>query len=193
MLFLALSVPVAVAVEQVTIAAAADLNYALKDLATRFEHNTGNKVTLSFGASGSFYSQIQSGAPYDLFFSADMDYPRKLAAAGLVENASLRVYGVGHLVLWVPKSSTLDPGKLKMDLLLQPSVRQIAIANPQHAPYGRAAMAALDHFGLKDKVANKLVLGRKHQPGGPVRAIGQCAGGSDRPLAGYVSRHERRW
>jgi molybdate transport system substrate-binding protein len=160
LLILALALfALAVHAEQITVAAAADLNYALKDLAARFEHQTGNKVTLSFGASGSFYSQIQSGAPYDVFFSADMDYPRKLAAAGLVESSSLRVYAIGHLVLWVPKSSTLDPQKLKMELLLQPTVRRIAIANPQHAPYGRAATAALEHFGLKDKVVNKLVLG----------------------------------
>ncbi len=158
LLSLALFAP-AMRAEEITVAAAADLNYALKDLAARFEHQTGNKVTLSFGASGNFFSQIQSGAPYDLFFSADMDYPKKLAAAGLVESASLRVYAIGHLVLWVPNSSNLDPQKLNMDLLLQPAVQRIAIANPQHAPYGRAAMAALDHFALKDRVANKLVLG----------------------------------
>ncbi len=145
--------------EDITVAAAADLNYALNDLAARFEHQTGNHVILSFGASGNFFSQIQSGAPYDVFFSADMEYPRKLAAAGLVESASVRTYAIGHLVLWVPNSSKLDPQKLKMDLLLQSSVQKLAIANPQHAPYGRAAMAAIEHFGLKDKIANKLVLG----------------------------------
>jgi molybdate transport system substrate-binding protein len=157
-LSLALLVPT-VRAEEITVAAAADLNYAMKDLATRFQQKTGNQVTLSFGSSGSFFSQIQSGAPFDLFFSADMDYPKKLAAAGLVENSSLRVYAIGHLVLWVPTSSALDPQKLKMDLLLQPSVQRIAIANPQHAPYGRAAMSAREHFGLKDKVAGKVVLG----------------------------------
>jgi molybdate transport system substrate-binding protein len=155
---LALLVPT-VRAEEIAVAAAADLNYAMKDLATHFEQKTGNKVTLSFGASGSFFSQIQNGAPFDLFFSADMDYPKELAAAGLVENSSLRIYAIGHLVLWVPNSSTLDPQKLKMDLLLQPSVQRVAIANPQHAPYGRAAMSALEHFGLKDKVAGKVVMG----------------------------------
>ena len=131
----------------------------MKDLAARFEQKTGNKVDLSFGASGNFYSQIQNGAPFDLFFSADLDYAKKLAEAGKIESASVRTYAVGHLVLWVPKSSKLDPQKLKMDLLLDPSVQKIAIANPEHAPYGRAAMAALEHYGLKDKVAGKLVLG----------------------------------
>src|SRR5271166_1657965 len=150
--------PVASA-QEITVAAAADLNYALKDLAARFEKKTGDKVTLSFGSSGNMFSQIQSGAPYDLFFSADEQYPQKLAAAGLMDAASLRSYAVGHLVLWVPNSSGLDPQELEMDLLLQPSVRHIAIANPQHAPYGRAAMAALAHYGMQDKLASKLVFG----------------------------------
>jgi molybdate transport system substrate-binding protein len=145
--------------DEITVAAAADLSYALKDLATRFEYKTGNKVNLSFGASGNFYSQIQSGAPFDLFFSADADCPQKLAEAKLVDARSVRTYAIGHLVLWVPTSSPLDPQKLKMDLLIQPAVHRIAIANPQHAPYGKAAMAALQHFGLWDKLASTLVLG----------------------------------
>src|SRR5271166_5590929 len=145
--------------QEITVAAAADLNYALKELAARFEKKTGDKVTLSFGSSGNLFSQIESGAPYDLFFSADEQYPKKLASAGVMDPASLRIYAVGHLVLWVPSSSGLDPQKLKMDLLTQPSVERIAIANPEHAPYGRAAMAALAHFGLDDKVKSKLVFG----------------------------------
>jgi molybdate transport system substrate-binding protein len=145
--------------QDITVAAASDLNYALKDLASRFEKKTGDKVTFSFGSSGNLYSQIQGGAPYDVFFSADVAYPQKLVASGQVDNSSLRTYAVGRLVLWVPQSSNLDPEKLKMNLLLEPSVHRIAIANPQHAPYGRAAMAALEHFGLKDKVAGELVFG----------------------------------
>jgi len=145
--------------QEITVAAAADLNYALKDLAVRFEKKTGDKLTLSFGSSGNLFSQIQSGAPFDLFFSADEQYPQKLAAASLMDPASLRSYAVGHLVLWVPNSSSLDPQKLKMDLLLQPSVQHVAIANPQLAPYGRAAMAALERSGLKEKLASKLVFG----------------------------------
>ena len=145
---------------EITVAAAADLNYALQDLAARFEKKTGDKtVTLSFGSSGNLFSEIQSGAPYDLFLSADEQYPQRLAAAGLMDPASLRSFVVGHLVLWVRNGSGLDPQKLKMDLLLEPSVEHIAIASPQHAPYGRAAMAALTHFGLKDKLASKLVFG----------------------------------
>ncbi len=149
----------AVHAEDITVAAASDLNYVLKDLAAGFEKKTGDKITLSFGSSGNLYSQIQGGAPYDVFFSADMEYPQKLAIAGLVDRSSLRMYAVGQLVLWVPNRSSLDPQKLKMDLLVQPAIQRVAIANPQHAPYGRAAMAALDHFGLKDKAAGKLVFG----------------------------------
>src|SRR5271166_1698960 len=145
--------------QEITVAAAADLNYALKELAARFEKKTGDKVTLSFGSSGNLFAQIESGAPYDLFFSADEAYPKKLAAEGFAESASLHIYAIGHLVLWVPNGSGLDPQKLHMDLLLQSSVQRIAIANPEHAPYGRAAKAALEHFGLQDRVAKKLVLG----------------------------------
>ena len=145
--------------EEIRVAAAADLSYAMKDLAARFERKSGDKVSLSFGSSGNFYSQIQNGAPFDLFFSADTGYPNKLAADGLIDSASLRTYAVGHLVLWVPASCKLDPQTLKMNLLLDPSIKRIAIANPQHAPYGRAATAALEHFGLWDKLAGKLVLG----------------------------------
>ena len=145
--------------EEIRVAAAADLSYAMNDLAARFEQKTGNKVELSFGASGSFYSQIQSGAPFDLFFSADSEYPKKLAAAGKIDGASLRTYAIGHLVLWVPNSSKLDPQKMKMDLLLDPSVKKIAIANPEHAPYGQAAVAALDHYIMKGLVSDKLVMG----------------------------------
>ena len=145
--------------EEITVAAAADLNYALSELAGRFEASTGNKVKLSFGASGNLFSQIQSGAPFDLFFSADEDYPKKLASAGIVDASSLRIYALGHLVLSVPSNSPFDPEKMQIGLLTQPSVTKIAIANPQHAPYGRAAMAALEHYGLRDKVADKLVIG----------------------------------
>ena len=156
---LAMTVAPQARAQEITVAAAADLNYALKDLSDRFTKSTGTPVKLSFGSSGNMFSQIQNGAPFDLFFSADSSYPQKLADARQADAASLRTYAVGHLVLWVPNSSPLDPQKLKMDLLSDAKVQRVAIANPQHAPYGRAAMAALEHFGLKDKIASKLVLG----------------------------------
>jgi molybdate transport system substrate-binding protein len=144
---------------ELNVAAAADLSVALQEATGTYEKKSGVKVKLSFGASGALTQQIQNGAPFDLFFSADMDYPRQLIAAGLAEGNSLYRYAVGRLVLWVPKDSPLDLENKGMGVLLDPSVKKIAIANPQHAPYGRAAVAALKHYGLSEKVNNKLVLG----------------------------------
>lgn len=145
--------------QSITVAAAADLNYALTELAGQFERNSGSKVILTVGASGNLYSQITNGAPFDLFLSADEDYPKRLVESGVADPSSLRIYAIGHLVLWVPNSSSLNPGKLQMGILTESVVKRIAIANPLHAPYGRAAMAALEHYRLKSEVADKLVLG----------------------------------
>ena len=144
---------------ELVVAAAADLSSALKDIGDNFEKKTGVTVKLSFGASGALTQQIQNGAPFDLFFSADMDYPRQLIAAGNADGASLYQYAVGKLVLWVPADSPLDVEHAGMNILLDPSVKKIAIANPQHAPYGRAAVAALKHTGLYDRVSDRLVMG----------------------------------
>jgi molybdate transport system substrate-binding protein len=147
------------AAQSISVAAAADLNFALNELTQKFQTASGTKVTLAFGASGNLFSQIQAGAPFDIFFSADEEYPRKLASAGALDEDSVRIYAVGHLVLWVSNSIPLDPNSLQMPLLTKPEIVRIAIANPQHAPYGRAAMAALEHYGLKDKLSGKLVFG----------------------------------
>jgi molybdate transport system substrate-binding protein len=144
---------------EINVAAAADLSSALPEVATNFEKRTGVGVKLSFGASGALTQQIQNGAPFDVFFSADMDYPRQLVAGGQAESATLYRYAVGRLVLWVPKDSPLDVEHKGIDVLLDPSVKKISIANPLHAPYGRAAAAALKHYGLYEKVAGRLVLG----------------------------------
>jgi molybdate transport system substrate-binding protein len=146
-------------VPELTVAAAADLSAALKEIGETYEKKTGVKVKLSFGASGALTQQIQNGAPFDLFFSADMDYPRQLIAAGEADEATLYQYAVGKLVLWVPVDSPLDIEHNGMSVLLDHSVKKIAIANPQHAPYGRAAVAALRHAAVYDKVADRLVLG----------------------------------
>ena len=144
---------------ELTVAAAADLSSALKELGENYEKKTGVKMKLSFGASGALTQQIQNGAPFDLFFSADMDYPRQLITSGDADGASLYQYAVGKLVLWVPADSSLDLDRNGMNVLLDPAVKKIAIANPQHAPYGRAAVAALKHAGLYDRVADRLVVG----------------------------------
>jgi len=141
------------------VAAAADLSAVLKEIGDRFEKKTGATVKLAFGASGAFTQQIQNGAPFDLFFSADMDYPRQLISAGDADAASLYQYAIGKLVLWVSADSMLDVEHQGMNILLDPSVKKIAIANPQHAPYGRAAVATLKHAGIYDRIADRLVLG----------------------------------
>jgi molybdate transport system substrate-binding protein len=144
--------------DEIRVAAAADLTFAFHDIASRFGKETGHKVNLIIGSSGNFYSQIQSGAPFDLFFSADIQYPQKLAEAGLAEKGSLYRYAVGKIVLWVPNGSKIDI-KQGLVALRDPSVRKIAIANPEHAPYGRAAVAALKKEKLFDNVSAKLVYG----------------------------------
>src|SRR5215469_6412568 len=154
-LFLLITVSTA---DQIKVVAASDLNYLMHEIAARFERETGNKVALITGSSGNFYAQILSGAPFDVFFSADIEYPQKLESAGLAEKGSLYEYATGKIVLWVPNASKLDLGK-GLAALLDPSVRRIAIANPAHAPYGRAAVAALRSEGLYDKLNTKLVFG----------------------------------
>lgn len=145
--------------QEITVAAAADMNAVLPEIATRYTRQTGRTVKLSFGSSGNLTNQIRNGAPFDVFFSADEEYPKQLGADGLAVEDSLYRYAVGRLVLWVPSESTLDLPKLGMTALLDPAIKKCSIANPQHAPYGRAAEAALKHFGIYDRVAAKLVLG----------------------------------
>jgi molybdate transport system substrate-binding protein len=144
--------------QQITVATASDLQFALNDIATRFEKATGKKVNLIFGSSGNFFAQIQNGAPIDVFFSADVDYPKRLEAAGLTEPGTLHEYATGKIVMWVKKDSPLDLAR-GLQVLLDPAITKIAIANPAHAPYGRAAVAAMRHAGLYDKVSGKFVLG----------------------------------
>lgn len=143
---------------QLFVAAAADLSSAMKEIGDGYTKKTGVTVKLSFGASGAITQQIENGAPFDVFFSADVDYPLQLIVHEDADRASLYEYAIGKLVLWVPADSPLDPAK-GMNILLEPSVKKIAIANPQHAPYGRAAAAALKHAGLYDRVSSRLVLG----------------------------------
>ena len=144
---------------EIAVAAASDLNFAFKELATEYEKKTGHHVKLSLGSSGNFFSQIQNGAPFDLYFSADIGYPKKLEEAGLVVFGSLYRYAVGRIVVWVPARAPLAREKLRMEVLLDPSIKKIAIANPKHAPYGRAAIAAMQHFKVYDHVKDRLVFG----------------------------------
>jgi len=144
--------------QEITVAAAADLQPAMQDMAARFEKETGNTVKLIYGSSGNFFQQIQNGAPFDIFFSANLDYPRRLEAAGLTAPGSYYPYAKGKIVIWVPKESTIDLSS-GMQALLAASVKKVAIANPQHAPYGQAAVAAMRKQNVYDRLKDKLVLG----------------------------------
>jgi molybdate transport system substrate-binding protein len=145
--------------EEITVAAAADMSAALPELVSAYTKKTGQAVKLSFGASGNLTNQIQNGAPFDLFFSADEDYTRQLIKEGLAEKETLYRYAVGRLVLWVPNDSPVDLSKVGIKALLDPSVKKISIANPATAPYGRAAAATLRHYKIYDLVSSRLVVG----------------------------------
>jgi molybdate transport system substrate-binding protein len=144
--------------QEISVAAAADLQFAMQDIAGRFQKETGKTVKPIYGSSGNFLQQIQNGAPFDIFFSANLDYPNKLEAAGLTEPGSYYQYARGKIVIWIPSDSKLDLSS-GMKVLLDPSVKKIAIANPQHAPYGQAAVAALQRENIYDKIKDKFVLG----------------------------------
>ncbi len=148
------------AVRQVSVAAAADLKFALDDVVAEFQKSSPMiQVTVTYGSSGNFYSQLSNKAPFDIYFSADIEYPRKLVAAGLAPKDTEFFYAVGQIVVWVPTDSAIDVQKLGIESLAQPSVRKIAIANPAHAPYGRAAEAAMKKLAVYDGIKDKLVLG----------------------------------
>jgi molybdate transport system substrate-binding protein len=142
----------------VTVAAASDLTFAMKEIATHYEKATGCSVQLSMGSSGNFLTQIENGAPFDLFFSADIAYPKKLEAEGLAAPGSTYLYAIGKIVLWARNDSRMNVGR-GFSALLDSSVSKIAIANPEHAPYGRAAEEALRTAGVYDSVQSRLVLG----------------------------------
>lgn len=142
----------------VTVAAAADLGDPLKEIAGLFEQKTGTRLSVAVGSSGQLCTQIENGAPFDVFMSADTDYPRKLVAEGKADGSTLFLYGTGRLVLMAKADSPIDLHNIA-SVLAGNSLHKIAIANPQHAPYGRAAVEALQNLGVYDKVAQRLVIG----------------------------------
>jgi len=147
------------AAHNIRVAAAADLKFALGELGMRYEKQSGSKIAVSYGSSGNFLAQIQNGAPFDVFLSADIEYPRKLEAAGLAEPGTLYAYALGRIVIWMPADTRVDLSKLGWKALLDPDIQKIAIGNPEHAPYGRAAVAALRNAGIYEQVRAKLVYG----------------------------------
>lgn len=144
----------------VSVAAAADLKYAHDELIVEFEQmHPRIDVRPTYGSSGNFFAQLSNKAPFDIYFSADIDYPRQLIEQGHAAGETEFLYAVGQIVLWVRKDSPLDVETLGVQALIDPAVRKVAIANPQHAPYGRAAEAALKHLGVYAQVQDRLVLG----------------------------------
>jgi molybdate transport system substrate-binding protein len=142
--------------EKITIAAAADLKFAMDEIITTFKKtNAGDELDVIYGSSGKFHTQLQQAAPYDLFFSADIGFPRELAKAGLAAS-EVKPYAVGRIVLW---STNMDASKLTLESLTDPKITRIAIANPKHAPYGKRAEEALRASGVWDKIEAKLVYG----------------------------------
>lgn len=139
-----------------TIAAASDLQYVMDSLLTIYRRQHPRQVVrVVYGSSGKFYQQLSHGAPFDIFFSADSNYPQKLQQQGFTAGAPRR-YATGRLVVW---SKKLDPRKQGINTLLNPAIHKIAVANPAHAPYGQKAREALQHYHLYDKLKTRLVLG----------------------------------
>ncbi|MEI6305527.1 MAG: molybdate ABC transporter substrate-binding protein [Deltaproteobacteria bacterium] len=142
--------------EKITIAAAADLKYAMDEIISDFrKKQPGDEVQVVYGSSGKFLTQIQQGAPYDLFFSADIGFPRELAKHGLA-SSDVKPYAVGRIVLW---SAYMDATGFTLASLTDVKIKKIAIANPKHAPYGKRAEEALRSSAIWDRVQAKLVYG----------------------------------
>jgi molybdate transport system substrate-binding protein len=179
-MWLLLSVPSGLAAQRpLTIAAAANLNFALTEIATQFERSVGARVELVFGASGTLTRQIQDGAPFDMFLAADEEFPNQLAAAGLTRDAGV-VYAVGRLVIFAPKGSPLavDDRLEGLGRLLKAGAAiRFAIANPGVAPYGRAAEAVLRKRGLWDALRPNLVLGDSIAQAAQFATTGNAVGG----------------
>jgi molybdate transport system substrate-binding protein len=161
------------------VAAAADLKFALVDLAARYKADTGRDVKVTFGSSGNFTQQIENGAPFEIFLSADERYIERLADKGLAKDAGT-VYAIGRLALFVPNGSALKPDPSLADLraaLADGRVKRFAIANPDVAPYGRAAREALQSAGTWEAVQPALVLGENAGQAMQFAASGNAQGG----------------
>ena len=142
--------------EKITIAAAADLKFALDEIVVLFiKVHTTDQIETIYGSSGKFQTQIQQGAPFDMYFSADILYPRALKAEGFAAS-EVESYAMGRIALW---SASRDASKMTLNDLADPAIQKIAIANPKHAPYGKRAEEALRATGVWGKVESKLVYG----------------------------------
>jgi molybdate transport system substrate-binding protein len=162
-----------------TVAAAANLNFALTEIADQFARQSGTKVELVFGASGTLARQILDGAPFELFMAADEEFPHQLVKAGLTRDAGV-VYAVGRLVLFAPSGSPLAVDERLeglSSLVKKGGVTRFAIANPDVAPYGQAAEAVLRKRGLWDTIRPRLVLGDTIAQAAQFATTGNAVGG----------------
>jgi molybdate transport system substrate-binding protein len=142
----------------VTIAAAANLTYCIQELNQNYRYNHPDiELKVSTGSSGNFYTEIRHGAPFDVFLSADISFPKKLVCEGLADNSTLTVYAVGRLALWTAKPQTISLDK-GIEVVRDPAVKRIAIANSEFAPYGRAAQAALKTANLWNEIQTRIVM-----------------------------------
>jgi molybdate transport system substrate-binding protein len=156
LLLAALFLPSAVHAADLRIAAAADLKFAMDEIVEGFRGaHPEARIETVYGSSGKFHTQIRQGAPFDVYFSADIEYPRLLAADGHAAGPVVP-YAVGRLVLW---SGRIDATQLSLAHLADPAIRRVAIANPRHAPYGQRAEEALRSAGVWEAVQRKLVFG----------------------------------
>lgn len=145
---------------EVLVAAAADLQYALAEVLEAFHRmHPDVAVKPTYGSSGNLFMQIDHGAPFDLFLSADRAFPRRLVENGRADAETLFPYAEGVIVVWAPRDSPVPVGELGLEALTDARIRKVAIANPEHAPYGRAAVEAMTSLGLYDAVRAKLVFG----------------------------------
>jgi len=169
----------AVAEEPPTIAGAADLQFALTDIAAAFKAETGLDVKLAFGSSGNFARQIRQGAPFEMYLSADENYVLDLGKDGLTRDDGA-LYAVGRIVIIVPHGSPLEADGTFEDLraaLKDGRVQKFAIANPEHAPYGRRAEETLRHAGLWEAIEDRLVLGENVSQAAQFATSGSTQGG----------------
>ncbi|HVL09834.1 MAG TPA: molybdate ABC transporter substrate-binding protein [Burkholderiaceae bacterium] len=184
-LWIALTVPLAPMTAQAqslevpTLAAASDLRFALEEVAEQFEKSTGQRLRLVFGSSGNFYSQILQGAPFHLFMSADEDFVFKLADAGKTVDRG-RLYAHGRIGLMVPKGGPVRADGALADLaaaLADGRLKKLAIASPDHAPYGMRAKEALQHAGLWQRIGPFLVVGENISQTAQFAISGSTQGG----------------
>ena len=180
LLFLLISISWSLRAEEPpAVAAAADLSFALTEIAERFAAETGKQVKLGFGSSGNFARQIEQGAPFQLFLSADEAYVVRLKDRGLTEGDGT-LYAIGRIVIFAPAGSPVRVDAKLEDVgaaLADGRLKRLAIANPDHAPYGRAAREALQKAGIWEQAAPRLVLGENASQAAQFAASGSAEAG----------------